>query len=121
VLTADSHQAALHILDERALYPLEIKEGVTESAGALFGKKVKLSQLSTAYNQLADLLRAGVPVLRALDLLCRQNAHPAMTAVMRVVRDDVAGGRSRMRTRRWRTSRIRRRARRPPSRTPDPT
>lgn len=94
ILTADSQQAALHVLDERALYPLEVKEGVTESAGSLFGKRVKLAHLSTAYNQLADLLRAGVPVLRSLDLLCRQNAHPALTAVMRVVRDDVAGGNS---------------------------
>ena len=94
VLTADSHQAALHVLDERALYPLDIKEGVSETSGSLFGKKVKLTHLSTAYNQLADLLRAGVPVLRSLDLLCKQNAHPAMTSVMRVVRDDVAGGTS---------------------------
>jgi general secretion pathway protein F len=94
VLTADSHQAALHMLDERALYPLDIKEGVSAASGSLFGKKVKLSHLSTAYNQLADLLRAGVPVLRSLDLLCKQNAHPSLTAVMRVVRDDVAGGTS---------------------------
>jgi general secretion pathway protein F len=94
VLTADSQQAVLHMLDERALYPLDIKEGVTETAGALFNKKVKLAQLATMYNQLADLLRAGVPVLRSLDLICRQNAHPALTAVMRVVRDDVAGGTS---------------------------
>jgi general secretion pathway protein F len=94
VLTADSQQAALHMLDERALYPLAVREGVLDASGPLFGRKVKLSQLSTAYNQLADLLRAGVPVLRSLDLLCRQNAHPALTAVMRVVRDDVAGGTS---------------------------
>jgi general secretion pathway protein F len=94
VLTADSHQAALHMLDERALYPLDIKEGVSATSASLFGKKVKLSHLSTVYNQLADLLRAGVPVLRSLDLLCKQNAHPALTAVMRVVRDDVAGGTS---------------------------
>lgn len=92
VLTADSQQAALHMLDERALYPVNLKEGVTEGGGSVFGRRVKLSTLSTMYNQLADLLRAGVPVLRSLDLLCRQNAHPALTAVMRVVRDDVAGG-----------------------------
>lgn len=94
VLTADSHQAALHMLDERALYPLDLKEGLIEKGGALFAKRVKLAQLSTMYNQLADLLRAGVPVLRSLDLLCRQNANPALTAVMRVIRDDVAGGMS---------------------------
>ncbi len=92
VLTADSQQAVLHMLDERALYPLAIREGVLDTGGPLFGGRVKLSQLSTVYNQLADLLRAGVPVLRSLDLLCRQNAHPALTSVMRVVRDDVAGG-----------------------------
>ncbi len=94
MLTADSQQAALHMLDERALYPLDVQEGVIDAAAGLFAKKVKLAHLATAYTQLADLLRSGVPVLRSLDLLCRQNAHPALTAVMRSVRDDVAGGQS---------------------------
>ena len=94
VLTADSQQGALHMLDERALYPIELKEGVVDTGGSLFGKRVKLAHLTTMYNQLADLLRAGVPVLRSLDLLCKQNSHPSLTAVLRVIRDDVAGGMS---------------------------
>lgn len=94
VLTADSQQAALHMLDERSLYPIALKEGIADGGGSLFGKRVKLSQLSTMYNQLADLLKAGVPVLRSLDLLCRGNSQPALTSVMRIVRDDVAGGMS---------------------------
>jgi len=94
VLTADSEQAVLQILDERALYPVELKVGVEAEGQSLFGRKIKLSHLATMYSQLADLLRAGVPVLRALDVLCRQNAHPALTAVLREVRDDVAGGMS---------------------------
>ncbi len=76
------------------LYPVNLKEGIVHTGGNIFGARVKLAQLATMYNQLADLLRAGVPVLRSLDLLCRQNANPALTSVVRVVRDDVAGGMS---------------------------
>ena len=94
VLTADSQQAVMQILDERTLYPVELTEGISEAGSPLFGRRVKLSHLGTMYSQLSDLLRAGVPVLRALDVLCRQNAHPALTAVLRMVREDVAGGMS---------------------------
>jgi len=94
VLTADSQQGALHMLDERALYPVELKEGMEAESASPFRKRVKLSHLATMYSQLADLLRAGVPVLRALDVLCRQDSLPSLTAVLRVVRDDVAGGMS---------------------------
>ena len=68
VLTADNQQAALRTLDERALFPTEVREGGVASRSALTGrrKRIKLRALVTLYSQLADLLRAGVPVLRAL-------------------------------------------------------
>src|SRR5262245_9964256 len=93
VLTADSQQAALRSLDEQALFPMEVAEG-GEATKALMGgkKKVRPGVVAVTYSQLADLLRAGVPALRALDVLCRQTANAALTEILREVREDLAGG-----------------------------
>jgi general secretion pathway protein F/type IV pilus assembly protein PilC len=94
VLTAESHQAALRTLDERALFPILVKEGGQAAKTVLPGRKrkLKLRVLTSFYSQLADLLRAGVPVLRSLDVLARQNANPLLSEVLKEVHADVSGG-----------------------------
>ena len=46
------------------------------------------------YAQLADLLHAGVPLLRGLDILERQTSHKGLGQVLREVRAKVADGTS---------------------------
>src|SRR5262245_57142604 len=94
VLTAESHQAALRTLDEKALYPILVSEGGQAAKTVLPGrkKKLKLRVLTSFYSQLADLLRAGVPVLRALDVLGRQNTNPLRSEILKEVHADVSGG-----------------------------
>jgi len=96
VLTAESQQAALRTLDQRALLPVELTEGTGAQRSLLLGrrKQIKGRVLAQFYGQLADLLRAGVPVLRSLDVLVRQASEPALTEILREVREDVAGGSS---------------------------
>ena len=92
-LTAENYQVALRVLDEQALVPVNVREGAIK-ARTLTGraKRIKLRHLTTFYSQLADLLRAGVPMLRALDVLGRQGFSPVLTEIIRDVREDVAGG-----------------------------
>jgi type II secretory pathway component PulF len=94
VLTAENQQAALRSLDERALFPIEVLEGGQAAKSILPGRRRKLSLrvLATFYSQFADLLRAGVPVLRSLDVLARQKSNALLTEILNEVRDDVAGG-----------------------------
>lgn len=94
VLTAENQQAALRSLDERALFPVQVSEGGQAQKSLLPGRrrKVKLRVLATFYSQFADLLRAGVPVMRSLDVLARQKGNPVLTEILNEVRDDVAGG-----------------------------
>jgi general secretion pathway protein F len=94
VLTAENQQAALRTLDDRQLFPIEVREGGTATRSFVPGrrKRIKMSLLGQVYGQLADLLRAGVPVLRAMDVLAKANANAALVEVLREVRDDVAGG-----------------------------
>jgi len=93
VLTADSQQAALRSLDEQALFPVDVAEG-GEATKSLMGgkKKVRPGVVAVMYSQFSDLLRAGVPALRSLDVLIRQTANPALTEILKEVREDIAGG-----------------------------
>jgi len=94
VLTAENQQAALRTLDDRRLFPIKIEEGGQAGRSVLPGrrKRVRLSHLGRFYGQLADLLKAGVPVLRSLDVLAKATPNAALVEIIREVRDDVAGG-----------------------------
>ncbi len=94
ILTAESSQAALRMLDDRALFPVTVAEGGQASRTVITGRtrRVRLRVLSAFYSQLADLLRAGVPVLRALDVLARQSANPLLSEILKEVHSDVSGG-----------------------------
>jgi len=91
-LTAESEQAAIRHLDERTLFPVHITR--REALPVMLGgrRRVKLRHLAGFYGQLADLLKAGVPILRALDLLARQSPKAALSGILKELRDDVAGG-----------------------------
>jgi general secretion pathway protein F len=93
VLTAENYQVALRQLQEQALYPINVKEG-TEDSGMSFGsrRRVKSTYLTTFYSQLADLLKAGVPMLRSLDVISKQGSQGGLSAILRELREDVAGG-----------------------------
>jgi general secretion pathway protein F len=96
VLAAESQGAALRTLDERALFPVSVREGGAVSGRGLLGqpRRVSLRRLAAFYSQLADLLGAGVPLLRALDVLARQKGRSALIEVIKELREDVAGGES---------------------------
>ena len=93
VLTAENYQVALRMLDEQALYPINVAEGVTVGG---FGsrRRVKARDLTTFYSQLADLLRAGVPMMRSLDVLSKQGEGGALSNVVKELKEDVSGGMS---------------------------
>jgi general secretion pathway protein F/type IV pilus assembly protein PilC len=93
VLTADNQQQVLRNLDELALFPVEVREG-GKAARALGGgrRKVSPKRIAVVYSQFADLLRAGVPALRALDVLHRQNANAVLKEILREVREDLSSG-----------------------------
>ncbi len=93
-LIADTAAAVARILDERSLVPVHVNE--VKAGGRSFWtggtRRVSSSKIGVVYEQLSDLLRAGVPVLRALEVIARQASSPAISRVIREVRDNVAGG-----------------------------
>lgn len=94
VLTAENYQVALRQLEEKALYPVKVTEGIEQRGIALGGRRVKTQHLTIFYGQLADLLRAGVPMLRSLDVIAKQRGQGGLPLVVKELREDVAGGMS---------------------------
>jgi len=90
-LVAENRASALKVLNGQGLYPLEIKE---QTLSFTVTGRVRLSELVNFYTQLSDLLRAGVPILRSLDVLSRQNPKSKMSRIVRELREDVSGGAS---------------------------
>ena len=90
-LVAENETAAVRSLTQQDLFPIKVWQ---EQVGttALNIRRVRLSELSNFYNQLADLLRAGVPIIRSLDVLSRQDPRRAISGVVRELREDVSGG-----------------------------
>ncbi len=95
VLTAENYGVALRMLDEQSLFPIQVREGVEQSTRTFTGRRrIKISHLTVFYSQLADLLKAGVPMLRSLDVLSRQGSAGALAQMVKELREDVAGGTS---------------------------
>ncbi len=90
-IQADSEGAVVRALDEKRLFPVRVTQQGRESRRSSSGR-VRPRNVGVLYGQLADLLRADVPVLRALEILTRSTVNPRLAVLVGKVRDDVAAG-----------------------------
>ncbi len=90
VLAAASEAAVLADLESRQLTPVRVAE--QQEKRRLLGQGISASKLGRSYMQLADMLRAGVPVMRALSLLGRQKSDKRLAAVYRKLAEHVSDG-----------------------------
>ena len=88
-LAAATEQAALAELQGRALAPVRVRR---LRQMPRLRRRVSARRLATAYRQLADLLRVGMPLLKALQLLGRGKSNPRLAAAMAELADDIARG-----------------------------
>jgi len=86
---AATEQAAAADLSARGLAPVRVEAAAAPAARR---GRVSVRRLASSYQQLSDLLRAGVPLLRSLRLLGRGRADPRLGAVWSQVADEVADG-----------------------------
>ncbi len=93
VMQADNENAVVRTLDEKQLYPVRVwvQQAVQDRRG---GGKIRLRDLAALYGQMADLLKAGVPLLRSMDTIIRAATNRRLAAVLTEVRDDVSGGKT---------------------------
>ncbi|MCA9191674.1 MAG: type II secretion system F family protein [Planctomycetales bacterium] len=89
-LTANSQHEALAQLDSMALLPIEIT--IAKDNSKMRGKRVGGQVMANAYNQLASLLRSGVPLIRSLTVMSKQASKPALKAVLEEIKARVEDG-----------------------------
>lgn len=93
---ANYEAAALHLEDELQYAPLRLKKKPDSALKSLAEglQKVTRQDLINFTRQFTTLLRAGVPMLAALDALREQVDNPKMKKVIQELYNDVEGGTS---------------------------
>ncbi len=95
-IDAANEKLASQILRERNLKPFELKpvaEGGFDAFMQKFTKKkVKASDRMTFTRQLATLIEAGLPLLRALNILVEQSENPTLREMIDEIKNSVQGG-----------------------------
>ncbi|OJU87298.1 MAG: type II secretion system protein F [Burkholderiales bacterium 66-5] len=76
-------------LRRQGVLPTKIKKRRTSS-----GKKIKPKDIALFTRQMATMMKAGVPLLQAFDIVGRGNANPSVTKLLNDIRTDVETGTS---------------------------
>jgi len=98
-LTADSRAAALEMVLKQGITPLTVQEQAAAAANAPVKVAASVGRVPQAMvdaflRELANLLSAGVPLSRALNIVIREAHHPEARAQWTAVHDAVVGGTS---------------------------
>jgi general secretion pathway protein F/type IV pilus assembly protein PilC len=88
-IAAPNEQAVLAELEVRQLTPVKVEARAERAA---MGSKVPVRHLAEAYGQVADLLRAGVPLMRALKLLANLKSRPNVARAFAKLAESVEKG-----------------------------
>jgi type IV pilus assembly protein PilC len=76
------------------VYSVRAKSAVDQVSTGLMGrrKRLNLERFLIFNQQFVTLVRAGLPILKALDLLAERFADPKMAGHLKQIRDEVKGG-----------------------------
>jgi type II secretory pathway component PulF len=92
---ATSEREVTTILADRSLFPVNVKDVTKSGSMGILGRrrrKVKGQTLAVFYTQMASLLRAGVPMIRALTVLSQQSSDPTLKEVIGEIKNYVEDG-----------------------------
>ena len=99
MLQAESERSALDSLGRMGVFPLEIESRAEDKDAARSDRAPRQVARSVGSNdvalftrQLADLMRAGVPLNRALNTLATQTTNLTLSETLRDLEKQVAGG-----------------------------
>ncbi len=93
-LVAPDRASAIEQLFHESLSPVSVERQEERPAGGLLNRvgRVSKGEVEAFTRQLANLLAAGVPLSRALNILSRESTKPAAGRLWATVHDQVAGG-----------------------------
>lgn len=102
-LDVASKKKALEKLEKMGLFPISVSDKKVSSGEAFGGfkledlnpsKRVATKQVLEFTDKLATLLRSGLPLAKALNLLIDTTSHPAMRDIIKQVLKDVSAGKT---------------------------
>ena len=92
-IEADSRVVALARLDALGLSPISLDmDGSLDHLGRVRRGRIHARDITVFTRQLAGLLRAGVPILRALTTIQQQSSNPAFKAVVDTIVSAIRDG-----------------------------
>lgn len=94
IFEAESTQATYSMLKAKGLFPIDIsiKKEAGFSLDVKIEKKVKTKDLAIFARQFCTVLRAGVPVVKSLDILRRQTESRMLTQALDEIYQDIQKG-----------------------------
>jgi type II secretory pathway component PulF len=95
-VVAPDRASAIEMICGRSLSPISVERQEDHPTGGLLTRvgRVSKGEVEAFTRQLANLLAAGVPLSRGLNILSREAAKPAAGKLWATVHDQVAGGMS---------------------------
>jgi type II secretory pathway component PulF len=93
-LVAGTQREAMTTLAGMKLFPVEVKQAAGPTRIKFSGGKVRPHAMAQFFLQLAALIKSGVPLLRALEVLGNQSTVPALKSTIENLRDRIADGES---------------------------
>jgi type II secretion system protein F len=96
-MDADNQPAVVSRLQTMGYFPILIS---AETSGKrelfqiskLLGRRIRTSDIATLNRQLADLLSAGVPLVKSLSIIVNQTTNPQLRTIINDINSDVQGG-----------------------------
>jgi len=88
-IRAGGENQVMSALRRQGVTPTKIKKRRLRS-----GKSIKAKDLAVFTRQLATMMKAGVPLLQAFDIVGRGNPNPSVTKLLNDIRNDVETGTS---------------------------
>ena len=92
-ISAASRREAAAALAGRALFPVSMDDARPMGEPKRM-RRVPAALLAVTYGQLADLLRSGVPLLRALTVVENQTSQPGLKSILEDIRRQVEDGKT---------------------------
>src|SRR3990172_1719335 len=90
-LSAGNEREVIASLAAKELFPLKV-DTVQQRQLVVGSGRVRAKTMATVYGQLAALLRSGVPLLRAIEVIRDKSSNAALVKVLRDVHDRVQEG-----------------------------
>lgn len=96
-LQADSEQAAVKLLRQQGLAPLDIKVAKSDTGQGFLGKysnRIKAKDKIVFSRQLSTLINAGLPLVQSLRHVVNQTHNPRFKVIVTQLINDIEGGSS---------------------------